>query len=153
MEFRSNMKKCFKCGKIKSLSEFYRHSKMKDGHLNKCKECAKIDVAANYRKNREHFIEYDRYRNVSENRKVARLQYQNTRRTSSPEKYRAYCMVNDAVRHGRLIKKPCVICGKPKTEAHHEDYNRPLDVVWLCREHHVLIHGKVPFAFKVVPIR
>lgn len=36
-------KKCFKCGKVKDTELFYKHSKMKDGHLNKCIECCKKD--------------------------------------------------------------------------------------------------------------
>lgn len=36
---QTSVKTCFKCGKEKSLDEFYTHPRMKDGHLGKCKEC------------------------------------------------------------------------------------------------------------------
>lgn len=46
-----------------------------------------------------------------------------------------------AVHNAKLQHKPCVYCGIKKAEAHHPDHNNKLDVVWLCKPHHLKEHG------------
>lgn len=52
--------------------------------------------------------------------------------------YYARNKVAYARKKGLLIKSPCVICGDNKSEAHHHDYNDPLNITWVCKNHHVL---------------
>lgn len=47
---------------------------------------------------------------------------------------------NRAKKVGKLVQQACVVCGDPETEMHHEDYTKPLDVVWLCKKHHEHTH-------------
>jgi hypothetical protein len=58
-----------------------------------------------------------------------------------PEKYRAHCLIHYHVKKGNIKRKPCVVCGDVNSFAHHEDYTKPLEVVWLCRKHHREKHG------------
>lgn len=44
------------------------------------------------------------------------------------------------VSRGKITKKPCAVCGNVKSEAHHPDYSKPLEVIWLCRIHHLKLH-------------
>lgn len=45
-------------------------------------------------------------------------------------------------RRGKLIPKPCEVCGEAEVQMHHEDYTKPLDVRWLCKIHHAEHHAK-----------
>ena len=56
-------------------------------------------------------------------------------RLRNPEKNRAHRAVFVALRNGGIVKEPC-LCGEEKVQAHHEDYSKPLDVIWLCKAHH-----------------
>lgn len=54
---------------------------------------------------------------------------------------KVYGMVRSAVAQGKLIPQPCEVCKTFESlEAHHEDYNKPLDVKWLCKKHHTILH-------------
>jgi len=61
-------------------------------------------------------------------------------RDTHPEAVIASCAVVAALREGRLIQQPCEVCGSIKTDGHHDDYSKPLDVRWLCRRHHKQLH-------------
>lgn len=129
------MKKCFKCGARKSLTEFYKHSGMKDGHLNKCKPCARADSTNNRNRNIEKVRAYDRSRG---NRQTP--EYLKEVRRKHPNKYKAQTMVGNAIRDKRLFREPCENCGDRKTHGHHDDYLKPLNIRWLCPACHSQWH-------------
>ena len=136
------LKTCFKCKTKKSISEFYKHPETSDGHLGKCKNCTKLDAKEN-RKNNHRVQEYDRERSKTSERKEYALESQRNRRKKNPEKHRAYLIVKRAILSGKIDKFSCRICKDKKSQAHHEDYNKPLDVIWLCQKHHDIRHAEL----------
>lgn len=55
---------------------------------------------------------------------------------------RAHVAVAVAIRSGKLRREPCEVCGAGVTDAHHDDYDLPLEVRWLCRLHHRGVHAQ-----------
>ena len=48
-----------------------------------------------------------------------------------------------AVYNGRLPRPAvCSQCGGPRPQAHHADYSKPLDVLWLCLKCHRRTHRR-----------
>lgn len=155
-------KKCFKCLKVKDLKQFYVHKQMADGHLNKCKSCAKSDVQVHRSKNLERIQDYDRNRhNNDKHRAAVKRGYK--ARTSTPEgrakefqkakvwqennrpKRIAHYTAANAIKRGLIPKgESCERCGTTELlHAHHEDYDKPLAINWLCRTCHGVRHREI----------
>jgi len=140
------MKKCFKCENEKLIDDFYKHPAMGDGHLNKCKECTKKDVREDRKNKFEQYSEYEKNRYQSnENRRLKMRKSAKKWREENPLGYKAQTAVGYAIRSGKLTKKDCLFCGAQENiHAHHNDYKRPLDVVWLCAKCHTRMHANFP---------
>lgn len=70
------------------------------------------------------------------------VRYKNRFAEKNPEKVAAHRAVQRAIKTGALVRQPCEHCGAAgHTDGHHEDYTKPLAVIWLCvpchnRHHH-----------------
>lgn len=130
---------CFKCRKVLPLTEFYKHSQMSDGHLNKCKECTKNDVKGNYlsNKNNNGFLEKERKRGrikyhqlYSSNTKKSNKDSIKNYRDKYPEKYQVYKMSINLKNTDKALEK------------HHWSYNveHAKNVIWLTKKDHSKAH-------------
>lgn len=148
-------KTCFKCGRELPLSEFYKHPKMADGHLNKCRECTRKDVRENRQKRIVYYRQYDRKRASKPERAEARCAYASSERGKQvareqgrlnrmvhADKVRVRAILYSALKRGLIQKRCCEVCGSEDVQAHHPDYSKPLDVMWLCSKHHAWIHDR-----------
>ena len=152
-------KKCFKCGKLKPLSDYYKHPQMGDGNLNKCKECTKKDSTEYRNNNIDKCCKYDKDRSLLPYRRELMKKYHEKSKGSKeykkhrydsykkgrekyPEKASARRKIQYYLSKGYIKKYPCSICGDTNSQAHHPDYNYPLDVIWLCDKHHKELHMK-----------
>lgn len=136
-------KRCRWCSLVYPLSGFDRHKEMKDGHLNKCKSCVRL-----YQRQRVDRLSQDPEW-LEKERKRCREKYDPQKVRRIPRVREAGTAVSNAIRDGRLQKATsCEQCGhdfsKFRCEAHHRDYTKLLEVVWLCAKCHGLQH-RLPY--------
>ena len=83
-----------------------------------------------------------RDRNPEKYRELRKV-YDRKYKANNRDKVNAGMKVLRAVRSGRLVKKPCVVCGDANAHGHHEDYSKPLIVIWFCDKHHKEHHRRL----------
>lgn len=72
-------------------------------------------------------------------------EYENTKYHYDPDfnkRKRARNAVNIRLRRGTMERGACEVCGSAESQAHHDNYDKPLEVRWLCELHHRALHGE-----------
>jgi len=160
------IKKCYSCGKHKNTGLFHTDNSKADGKYPSCKECKNKNQIKSYRKNIKnvraykknnkekialyHEIYQKKYYTDNKGEILKRCkEYASTVKgkevmahaykkwvDENPIKAKARNTVFLAIKRGDLKRHPCGVCGDIKSHGHHADYSRPLDVIWLCSQHH-----------------
>lgn len=132
-------KRCGKCGRELPISEFNKNRNSRDGHSFRCRSCASEYNKARYAANKERF-KSDIYAYRAEHpEQVLRTREKTCEK--NPTQRNAYRVLQQAMECG-LVENPgyCYGCGcteeEHRIEAHHHDYSKPLDIIWLCTPCH-----------------
>lgn len=147
------MKTCTRCKELKQFDQFGPDTRVKDGRRSACRAC----VAAY---NRKKYAASKEYRERSKAKatnwakenpeRTKEIRNEHGRKNYEKRKehysivFEATKRLNNAVRDGKIIK-PEVCCidsqqCRGRLEAHHDDYSKPLDVIWFCTAHHKQWH-------------
>lgn len=122
-------KLCGKCG-----VEFVRtESQVRHGKTT-CNDCDRAYHAARREARKLAGLSVSGTRPTNAYKRAYEADYR--KRPDVRAKIKARSKVLSALRVGRLQKLNCQVCDAPNAEAHHDDYSRPLDVIWLCKLHH-----------------
>lgn len=166
---------CFKCKCEKTVDNFCKDKNKQDKLNARCRSCCNLR-SRQWRKEKPEQARagYDKW--VSLNRKRSRGIGRKWRENNSewakeyralwvknnpdyfknnskkwcdanPEKKKAHSIIRNAILTKKIKKLPCAKCGTAtNVEGHHEDYRKPLKVIWLCRKHHREAHFNQSFA-------
>jgi hypothetical protein len=146
---------CYTCKEEKDLQVFSKEKRTKTGYSYLCKECDKERAKKYKEKNIDKWkdskkryldkkVEEDpdffkkRYIRFKEKILKGYERYIPTHR----KEINARNLINLHIRRGKLMKpnhcSNCLGISK-KIEAHHEDYNKPLEIIWVCSKCHNLL--------------
>lgn len=147
MSRAENGGQCSVCLRVLPASAFYHRV------TGRCRECHKLKVRENRKTKLAYYLKYDRQRSNDPKRVALRQTYaasahgreilkvnRKAWQQRNQKKRRAHVIVGNYVRDGKLAKQPCETCGSTTVQAHHDDYDKPLEVRWFCRPCHMAHH-------------
>lgn len=108
----------------------------------KRKESTKLWRKENYERHLQNLRNWSK----TEKGKASRKRRAQTYRKKHYDRIVAGRKVRYAVRIGKLIRPTiCPQCFSKDREvqAHHEDYTKPFEIIWLCKSCHLDLHGQL----------
>ena len=142
-----NKKRCTKCHQYKTEAGFYEMAATKDGLRPDCKSCRKA-ATRKYHQTEQGQASRRRYKQ-NKNRPVVARRARQRHRRKYPLATFVYVRVARAIRTGEITRPAhCEQCLMPHKYiyAHHENYSKPLEIVWLCSPCHRRIQPKTVIA-------
>ena len=154
------MKTCSKCNQDLPIECFGANRSTRDTLQYWCRSCCAKYRAKNGAANAEYAKRWrrdnpDKAAAIAQNWRDKNPNYYNLNkerislthracRARHRDRYLARAAVSHAKANGTLQPQPCEACGSTREiHAHHEDYSKPLDVVWLCGKHHRARHREI----------
>lgn len=137
--------RCTSCQRWFGREAFYSSKRSPSGLKSECKKCHCITTIASRdpskaRENNKRWMRESRYARRPE---VMERERRRSRVRKSTIEAKARALANRAVELGFLARPTvCPRCGSGErpVHAHHGDYSKPLDVVWLCIDCHSREH-------------
>ena len=130
--------KCIQCSETRE-SEFYPYNRVR------CKRCCNrrsIEVYHRRRRNKQAEYYQNWYRENGRKRAIDYVSNIILWQKAHPEAVKARWTLKYYIKRGIIDRpKSCSLCGRiDKIQAHHQDYSKPLEVIWLCASCHKKIH-------------
>lgn len=131
IQIRGMLRTCFDvacgcCNKVRPVEL----SALSSGRGKYCSHKCSLSANMKYPKGSSHH-------NWNGGRKASGVRY--NRNNKSKNHCRA--ITRGMIGLGWIDKQPCEVCGDPKSQTHHEDYENPFLVKFLCKKHHLEAHG------------